>query len=57
METSDDIIDTTLELVSTSMKNFDSTLGKVPIYESGHNFGAFLSRLIDQLVNTIPVDK
>lgn len=57
METTDDIIDTTLDVVSSSMKTFDTSLGKVPIYQAGHNLGAVISRLIDQFVSIIPVDK
>ena len=55
MET-DDIIDTTLDVVGSSMSNFDSTLGKVPIYKAGHNLGGIISRLIDKLVDSVPLD-
>lgn len=57
METSDDIIDTTLDVVGSSMSNFDNALGKVPIYKAGHNFGGAISKLIDKLIDTIPLDK
>lgn len=56
METSDDIIDTTLGVVSSSMSTFDSTLGKVPIYQAGHNAGGLISRLIDRFVDALPLD-
>ncbi|MEZ4802682.1 MAG: hypothetical protein R2797_07885 [Gelidibacter sp.] len=55
-ETSDDIIDTTLDIVGTSMNNFDSALGKVPIYKAGHTTGGLISRFIDRLVDAIPLD-
>lgn len=57
METSDDIIDTTLDVVGSSMTNFDSALGKVPIYKAGHNMGGAISRMIDRLVDTIAMDR
>ncbi len=57
METTDDIIDSTLNVVESSMSNFDSTLGKVPVYRAGHNAGGFISRLIDKLVDSIPIDR
>lgn len=57
MENTDDIIDTTLDVVGSSMNNFDNTLGKVPIYKSGHNLGGFISRMIDNFVDSIPLDK
>lgn len=56
METSNDIIDSTLDVVSTSMNNFDTTLGKLPLYKAGHNTGGFLSRLIDKVVDALPLD-
>lgn len=57
METSDDIIDTTLDVVGNSMSNFDSALGKVPIYKAGHNLGGAISRFIDKMIDTIPLDR
>ena len=57
METSDDIIDTTLDVVGSSMTNFDSALGKVPIYQAGHNFGGAISRMIDRIVDTISLNR
>lgn len=56
METSDDIIDSTLDIVGNSMNNFDSALGKVPIYKAGHNTGGLISRLIDRIVDAIPLE-
>lgn len=55
METSDDIIDSTLDVVTNSMNTFDSTLGKVPLYQAGHNVGGAISSLIDRLVNRLPI--
>lgn len=54
MENSNDIIDTTLDVVTNSINNFDHTLGKVPIYQAGHNVGGAISRLIDKIVDGIP---
>lgn len=57
MEKSDDIIDSTLEVVSNSMSTFDTTLGKIPLYKAGHNLGGTLSRFIDSIVEMIPIEK
>lgn len=51
MENSNDIIDSTLEVVNNSINNFDTALGKVPLYQAGHNIGGGISRLIDRLVD------
>lgn len=55
METSNDIIDNTLEVMSNSLDNFDSTLGKVPIFKAGHNLGSAISNFIDGFVNKLPL--
>ena len=55
METSDDIIDSALGVVSNSIDNFDTTLGKMPLYKAGHNAGGFMSRLIDNFVDKLPI--
>ncbi len=57
METTDDIIDNTLEVVGSTMNTFDTSLGKVPIYKSGHKLGSFISRIIDDMVEAIPFEK
>lgn len=49
-----DIIDSTLNVVSSSISNFDNVLGHVPLYKSGHNMGAAISKLIDNIVDIIP---
>lgn len=54
MENTDDIIDSTLNVVSNSITNFDNVLGHVPLYKSGHNIGAAMSKLIDSVVDIIP---
>lgn len=54
MENTDDIVDSTLNVVSNSITNFDNVLGHVPLYKSGHQVGGALSKLIDRLVDTIP---
>lgn len=54
MENSNDIIDTTLDVVSNSINNFDNALGKVPLYQAGHNIGTAISRLIDKMVDAFP---
>lgn len=51
MENSNDIIDTTLDVVNNSINNFDHALGKVPLYQAGHNVGSAISRLIDRMVD------
>lgn len=56
MENSNDIIDTTLDVVNTSITNFDNALGKVPLYQAGHNVGSALSRLIDRIVDALPIE-
>lgn len=55
MEEDNDIIDNTLNIMSESIGTFDNTLGKVPIYKSGHNLGGFISRLIDSIVDGLPI--
>ncbi len=50
----DNIVDSTLNIMSTAIGSFDQTLGKTPIYKSGHNFGAFISNFIDKVIDTIP---
>lgn len=49
-----DIIDSTLNVVSSSISNFDNVLGHVPLYKSGHNIGGAISKLIDNIVDIIP---
>jgi hypothetical protein len=41
--------------MSESIGSFDNTLGKIPLYTSGHNLGGFISRLIDSIVDSIPI--
>ncbi|HLT32326.1 MAG TPA: hypothetical protein VKZ98_00920 [Aquaticitalea sp.] len=55
METSDNIIDSTLDVVGDSMNTFDNTLGKVPLYKAGHNVGGAISRFIDRFVDHLPI--
>ena len=50
----ENIIDNTLNLMSDTIGAFDNTLGKVPLYKSGHDVGSALSKFIDKLVDTIP---
>lgn len=57
MKESDDIIDSTLDVVSSSMSTFDSTLGKIAIYQAGHNLGGVISGIIDKIVGVIPMDR
>lgn len=54
MENTDDIVDSTLNVVSNSITNFDNVLGHVPLYKSGHQVGGAISKLIDRIVDTIP---
>lgn len=54
MENTDDILDSTLNVVSNSITNFDNVLGRVPLYKSGHNIGAAMSKFIDSVVDIIP---
>lgn len=54
MEDTDDIVDSTLNVVSNSITNFDNVLGNVPLYKSGHQLGGALSKLIDRIVDAIP---
>ena len=56
MDNTNDILDSTLGVVSNSLDNFDSTLGKIPIYKAGHNLGGFISSIIDKMVDVIPMD-
>lgn len=58
MEEDKDIIGNTLNVMSESIGTFDNTLGKLPIYKSGHNLGGAISRFIDSIVDSIPmIDK
>lgn len=57
MENTDDIVDSTLNVVSNSITNFDNVLGHVPLYKSGHQMGGVLSRLIDRIVDNMPGNK
>ncbi|MBJ7879862.1 hypothetical protein [Gelidibacter salicanalis] len=54
MENTDDIVDSTLNVVSNSITNFDNVLGNVPLYKGGHQLGGAISRFIDRIVDTIP---
>lgn len=54
MQNTDDLLDSTLNVVSNSISNFDNVLGHVPLYKSGHNVGSALSRFIDTIVDSIP---
>lgn len=54
MENTDDIVDSTLNVVSNSINNFDNVLGHVPLYKGGHKLGSSISRFIDGLVDAIP---
>ncbi|MBO3097877.1 hypothetical protein [Gelidibacter pelagius] len=54
MEDTNDIVDSTLNVVSNSITNFDNVLGHVPLYKSGHNIGGAISKLIDSIVDVIP---
>lgn len=54
MENTNDIVDSTLNVVSNSITNFDNVLGHVPLYKSGHNIGSAISKLIDSIVDVIP---
>ncbi|WP_157491954.1 hypothetical protein [Gelidibacter mesophilus] len=54
MEDTNDIVDSTLNVVSNSINNFDNVLGHVPLYKSGHNIGGAISKLIDSIVDVIP---
>jgi hypothetical protein len=55
MKEDNDIVDNTLNIMSESIGTFDNTLGKLPIYKSGHNLGAVISRLIDTIVDSLPL--
>ena len=55
MDDTNDILDSTLNVVSNSITNFDNVLGHVPLYKSGHNLGNSISRLIDGIVDLIPI--
>lgn len=57
MEDNTDILDSTLNVVSNSITNFDNVLGHVPLYKSGHSIGGAISHLIDTLVDAIPIVK
>lgn len=54
MDNKDNLIDSTLSVVNDTLTNFDNTLGNVPIYKSGHDLGAVISRFIDRIVDIIP---
>ena len=54
MEDTNDIVDSTLNVVSNSITNFDNVLGHVPLYKSGHKIGGAISKLIDSIVDVIP---
>jgi len=54
MEEDNDIVDNTLNVVSDSIGTFDHTLGKLPVYKSGHKVGGLISRLIDKFVDSFP---
>lgn len=54
MDKTDDILDSTLNVVNNSITNFDNVLGHVPLYKTGHDVGGSLSRLIDSIVDSIP---
>ncbi|MCK7590085.1 hypothetical protein M0G43_05840 [Subsaxibacter sp. CAU 1640] len=54
MDNSNNIIDSSLEVAHSTLDNFDSTLGKIPIYKAGHNLGGFISGLIDKMVDMVP---
>jgi hypothetical protein len=55
MEEDNDLVNNTLNIMSESIGTFDNTLGKIPIYKSGHNLGDVISRLIDSMVDSIPI--
>ncbi len=55
MEEDNNLVNNTLNVMSESIGAFDTTLGKIPIYKSGHNVGALISRLIDSIVDSIPI--
>lgn len=57
MEDTNDILDSTLNVVSNSITNFDNVLGHVPLYKSGHKLGDAISKLIDSAVDLIPIIK
>lgn len=56
MEEGKNIVDNTLNVMSDFMGTFDNTMGKVPLYKSGHKFGGLISRFIDRLVDSMPFD-
>lgn len=57
MDNTNDILDSTLNVVSNSITNFDTVLGHVPLYKSGHKLGSAISNLIDTIVDIIPIMK
>lgn len=57
MENNNDILDSTLNVVSNSITNFDNVLGHVPLYKTGLNIGGVISSFIDRIVDAIPFDK
>ena len=57
MDDTNDIVDSTLNVVSNSITNFDNVLGHVSLYKSGHKLGGAISNLIDTIVDIIPIIK
>ncbi|MEO5789672.1 MAG: hypothetical protein ACOH2D_08615 [Gelidibacter sp.] len=57
MDDTNDIVDSTLNVVSNSITNFDNVLGHVSLYKSGHKLGGAISNLIDRIVDIIPIIK
>ncbi|MGJ8593595.1 MAG: hypothetical protein ACSHXF_13670 [Aquaticitalea sp.] len=55
MEQDNNIVDNTLNIMSESIGTFDNTLGNVPIYKSGHDLGGWISRMIDAVVDGLPI--
>lgn len=51
METSENIIDSTLDVVGNSMNTIDTAFGKIPVYKSGHFVGGKISKWIDSLID------
>lgn len=54
MDNNEDLVDSTLNVVSNSINNFDNVLGHVPLYKSGHALGGKMSQLIDSVIDLIP---
>lgn len=53
METSENIIDSTLEAVGSSMSSIDSAFEKIPVYKTGHQVGGKISQWIDALLDRL----